>query len=372
MFLILTVAALGCGKADDGCPEGTKRFGEEPPRGFETTCKKEDPGGEWIAHGPQKKWHMNGQLQVETSFVDGAEEGTRVELDTKGNKQKASAFAKGVKHGTSVEWYPSGAKHKETQYSRGERQGVETEYYPEGQKRAQTTYNADKPVAAGRRWYENGVVMGEIEWVAQRGGTYTMGAAGERNNEPRDVTVAPFEIARTEVTVDQFRLCLDDRKCTLPKTGPICNWGQPGRGAHPVNCVDWDQASAFATWANARLPTEAEWEFAARSGGADQRYPWGQTEASCQVAVLGEGGDGCGKRSTWPACSKPKGHTAQGVCDLGGNVWEWVADAKGRSRIFKGGSFNSHAKYLRASTRRSVKPSMRTPILGFRVARDAE
>ena len=226
-------------------------------------------------------------------------------------------------------------------------------------------------MAPTRRWYESGLLIGEIEWVKLPSGAFTMGAKGERNNEPRAVKVAPFEISKTEVTVDQYRRCIEARACTLPKRGPICNWSQPGRGAHPINCVDWEQATQFATWAKVRLLTEAEWEFAARAGGKKQRFPWGQTEASCQLAVIGEGGDGCGKRSTWPACSKRKGNTAQGVCDLGGNVWEWVSDSKGRSRVFKGGSFNSIGKHLRASNRRAVKPTMRTPILGFRVGRDA-
>ena len=367
LTLLCAFALSACGASDDGCPEGASREGDEPPRGFEAVCKK--PSGE--AHGPSRKWHMNGKVQLETAFKDGKEHGVRTEYAREGDgkKVRATTFKNGLKDGTEIEWYPSGAKKSETQWAAGKKQGAATEFYAGGQKSSETTYNAGTPVAAPKRWYENGLLVGQLEWVKLPGGTFTMGAKGERNNEPRKATVEDFEISRTEVTIDQYRKCMEARACDVPKTGPICNWGQPGRGAHPVNCVDWNQAQAYAEWAKVRLPTEAEWEYAARGGGKAQRYPWGQSEPTCEVAVVGEGGDGCGKRRTWPACSKRKGDTAQGVCDMGGNVWEWVADSKGKSRVFKGGSFNSHAKYLRAATRRSVKPTMRTPILGFRVAR---
>ncbi len=363
---LLAVLLIACSPSDDGCPEGTSREGEEPPRGFEITCKK--PSGE--AHGPSRKWHMNGKVERETGFRDGKEHGVRTEYDREsGKKVRATEFADGKRDGTEVEWYGSGQKKSETRWAKGKREGPATTWYEDGKKSSETVYAADQPVGAPKRWYESGLLVGEIEWVKIPGGTFTQGAPGERNNEPKKVTVEDFRLSRTEVTVDQYRNCMEARVCTPPKTGPLCNWSQPGLGAHPINCVDWDQASRFAEWAKARLPTEAEWEYAARGGGKQQTYPWGDTEPTCEQAVVGVGGDGCGKGRSWPVCSKAAGNTTHGVCDMAGNVWEWVADAKKKSRVFKGGSFNSHAKYTRATTRRAVQPSMRTPILGFRVAR---
>ena len=74
------------------------------------------------------------------------------------------------------------------------------------------------------------------------------------------------------------------------------------------------------------MPTEAEWEHAAQSGGKAWTYPWGNKAATCSRAVLDDGGHGCSGDHTWPACSKPAANIAHGVCDLAGNVWAWVQD----------------------------------------------
>jgi formylglycine-generating enzyme required for sulfatase activity len=227
-----------------------------------------------------------------------------------------------------------------------------------------------------------------IEWVSLPGGRYTMGRPdGEKYELPnRSVTVKPFQIAKTEVTVAQYRACVQAGACTPPATGGECTWGLEGRERHPVNCVDWAQARAFSAWAGGRLPTEAEWEFAARSGGADQDYPWGDTPATCERAVMSEGGLfemaswGCGEKAYWPVCSKPAGNSRQGLCDLAGNVWEWVEDCYGsyadppkdggqcEKRVLRGGTLSSDARGVRASKRGANEPGKRTGN-GFRVAR---
>ena len=112
-----------------------------------------------------------------------------------------------------------------------------------------------------------------------------------------------------------------------PPTGAGFNWGAPNRGSYPVNGVSWINAQRFALWAGHRLPTEAEWEYVARSRGQDIRYPWGYAEPTCDLAH----NYSCPGTHTIAICSLPDGDSAQGVCDLAGNVWEWVADQYHRS-----------------------------------------
>ncbi len=230
-----------------------------------------------------------------------------------------------------------------------------------------------------------------IAWVRIPGGSFQMGSdAGESDEKPvHTVHVSSFELMKTEVTVGQYRKCVEAGACTAPNdksSATYCNWGYSGREDHPVNCVDWLQAQAFAKWAGGRLPTEAEWEYAARSGGESWTYPWGDEEATCSRAILSDGGNGCGEGRTWPVCSKPAGNSTHGVCDLAGNVWEWVQDGyhdsysgapgDGRAweggasdRVVRGGSWYIIASGLRASARMGVAPSFRLYALGFRLAR---
>jgi len=187
------------------------------------------------------------------------------------------------------------------------------------------------------------------------------------------VSLGAFEISKTEVTVAQYRACVDAGACTAPNDKSVkksCNWGHSGRDNHPVNCVDWNQATTFARWAGGRLPTGEEWTYAATSGGQSWEYPWGNEPATCDRAIMDVGGDGCGQDRTWPVCSKPAGNSTQGVCDLAGNVWEWTDERVGDSeRVYRGGSWFYAAPILRASSRGRGVPSFRFLGLGFRLAR---
>jgi formylglycine-generating enzyme required for sulfatase activity len=226
-----------------------------------------------------------------------------------------------------------------------------------------------------------------IDWIKIPGGTFEMGS-GKGDEDPKHrVTVKGFQMAKTETTVAQYKACVSAGACTTPNTGSTCNWGTSGREDHPVNCIDWSQAGTFCTWAGGRLPSEAEWEYAARSGGKAQEYPWGNTTATCDLAVFSSGGSGCGQNRTWPICSKPSGNTTQGLCDMAGNVWEWVEDwyhssytgaptdgrawvsPTGGTRVLRGGSFVNVASNLRSSFRNYVTPDSRRANDGGRCLR---
>jgi formylglycine-generating enzyme required for sulfatase activity len=239
-------------------------------------------------------------------------------------------------------------------------------------------------------------------WVEIPGGSFMMGSEnGEDNERPvHRVTVPTFEITKTEVTVVQYQACVDASICTEPIEPTLdqyCNLGKTDREDHPVNCVDWEQAGVFCRWSGGRLPTEAQWEYAARGGGDDIEFPWGDQPATCYYAVMDDqtvGGDGCGQDLPWPVCSKTAGNTAHGLCDMSGNVFEWVRDqyhdsyigapTDGSSwedlwfadRVCRGSSYNSGPQRLRASFRdygdRYVEATRGYAFFGIRCARPVD
>ena len=243
------------------------------------------------------------------------------------------------------------------------------------------------------------------------GGTFWMGDP-DYAKPIHKVTLSPFCIDKTEVTVAGYRACVQDGGCPPPsatvdwkdikpeektKWSPYCTWGKRGLDQHPINCVDWSQATTFCEWAGGRLPSEAEWEYAAR--GKDGRlFPWGnqRPDASrlnacggeCGQARMYPGDDGW--PATAPVGSFPEGASAFGVLDMAGNVWEWTADSfanysdqpvtdpqrlqhDGSPRVFRGGSWtNVDPAWVRAGYRNKRDPGSRTLILGFRCARPAK
>jgi cysteine-rich repeat protein len=230
-----------------------------------------------------------------------------------------------------------------------------------------------------------------VTWVNIEGGDFSMGfSAGQANELPvHTVSVPTFEMTESEITVVQFADCVHAGVCVPPGIAdPLCNWNVSGQQAHPVNCVTWQQAVDYCDYVGGRLPSEAEWEYAARSQGQNIPYPWGTDIADCTLAVMqSNGGEGCGTNDTWVVCSKPAGNTDQGLCDMSGNVWEWVQDwyhddysgaptdgsawvsPSGTSRVIRGGSLFSYSDMLRSAYRLMDDPNGYSEALGFRCVR---
>jgi formylglycine-generating enzyme required for sulfatase activity len=235
-----------------------------------------------------------------------------------------------------------------------------------------------------------GCVNSRVDWVEVPGGAFMMGSdSGDPDEQPVHlVTVPAFKMTKTEVTVAQYQACVDSGVCNEPGTGGQCNWGVGGHEKHPANCVSWDKAVTFCQWLGGRLPSEAEWEYAARSGGQAYTYPWGDNSPSCTYAIMDDGGCGCGGNMTWPVCSKLPGNTEQGLCDMGGNVWEWIQDwyhssydgapadgsawedPIGSIRLTRGSGFCASNMTLRNTERSDGTPLSGGAGTGFRCARD--
>lgn len=213
------------------------------------------------------------------------------------------------------------------------------------------------------------------------GGTFTMGGdGGDADEKPaHEVKVKDFEMDLTEVRVSDYKKCIDAGKCTAPNKGQYCNYDLPGHEAHPINCIDWDQAAAYCAFVGKRLPTEEEWEYAARPDG--RKWVWKEGEPKDQLCWNGEGNDqGKGERQgTCVVASYPAGKSANGLYDLAGNVFEWTADAycpyekkdcESEYRVIRGGAWNNLvSSYVRAQDRAKQKKTDRVDNVGVRCAR---
>ena len=238
-------------------------------------------------------------------------------------------------------------------------------------------------------------------------GSFTMGdhfAEGDSWELPlHKVSISAFEMDGHEVTNAAYEACVNDGACVPPldSSSPTraSYYGEPAFAHYPVIWVDRSQAEEYCSWAGMRLPTEAEWEYAARGrillSEAYKRYPWGDT-ITCDDANHGRGG-------TVHPCYNHAGlendtHTVgtyaanvYGLYDMAGNVWEWVQDwfddtyyqtcaeddvvydpqgpAGGTERVMRGGSWDEDFMYVRISYRIGEQPATALHRIGFRCAR---
>ena len=227
-------------------------------------------------------------------------------------------------------------------------------------------------------------------------GTSQAGRRGDGPPHPVTITKA-FYIDRTEVTAEMYFACVEEGACTpsrvhadnVVETTLGCNTAKD-QPRHPANCVDRFQAERFCAYAQKRLPTEAEWEYAAR--GTDGReYPWGNTPpTTCTMAVLsGLAGDCRDRKGTSEVGGTADGRSPFGALDMAGNVWEWVADghepypaqevtdpqvalaaphAKG---VLRGGSWDYAPTSAKSTYRYPFQANVGNISTGFRCARDA-
>jgi len=267
------------------------------------------------------------------------------------------------------------------------------------------------------RTFQMGSTDDEVDYVlrlCERHRAHCQRKWFEDEQPPHRVTLDGFWIDRTEVTNGQFAaflnargnqgegripwLDLEDGECLIERVGEGYR-PRDGYADHPVVEVTWYGARAYCEWVGGRLPTEAEWEYAARGPGGNP-YPWGDAlpdgsrlnfcDVNCGIESLREAGYDDGYAHTAPVGSYEEGASWCGALDMAGNVWEWVADWYGvypatdqtnptgpetwssrAYRVVRGGSWAVGREGVHAAVRVGLGPGYADPTIGFRCVRAA-
>jgi formylglycine-generating enzyme required for sulfatase activity len=209
------------------------------------------------------------------------------------------------------------------------------------------------------------------------------------------VSLDGYTIDKHEVTNAQYGECVEANVCKLPTSNSSYThnsyFDNPMFADYPVIWVDWYSATVYCAWMGKRLPTEAEWEKAARGSTVYRMFPWGNDPANCTLANFDDN-DGSGNvciGDTSAVGSYPLGASPYGVLDMAGNVWEWVVDwygsdyyssdpvngwfnptgpTSGTDRVLRGGSWSSRWYSTRSANRNSSDPGTGSYYVGFRCA----
>lgn len=236
--------------------------------------------------------------------------------------------------------------------------------------------------APGAAWVRptDGMVMHYIPAGAMRMGS----TQGDADEQPvHEVRLSAFWMDRHEVTNEMYRLCVQARVCEQP--GVVTFFDDPKYADYPVVYVSWYDAQTYCQWMGGRLPTEAEWEYAARGGLEQRLYPWGNEPPICTPGAA----NGAQFRACDGALAPVMRFAANGygLYDMAGNVWEWVLDwyavdyyavsprdnplgpPQGLSRVLRGGSRLDLAPELRVANRSAQPPATKRGYIGFRCAR---
>ena len=196
------------------------------------------------------------------------------------------------------------------------------------------------------------------------------------------VKMPGFFMFGDEVTNGEYAVCEESGVCTPPQTsdqGPCTNYRNTAFADIPVVCVNWFQANTFCQWVEGKLPSEAQWEKAAR-GINGNIYPWGDSKPTCDLLNMA----GCGNEAgPVKIGSYPKGASPYGILDMAGNVREWIEDwyqpnyqnialynpsgpAEGKFKLVRGGGWNDFAENLRTTARAAYPPETTHEDVGFR------
>lgn len=219
------------------------------------------------------------------------------------------------------------------------------------------------------------------EVVFVEGGTFTMGDGSDSDNPAHTVTLSSYSIGKYPVTVGQYKKFCDATGRSMPEKTPAWGW----QDKHPMVYVTYNDAVAYCNWLGEeyggdwRLPTEAEWEYAARGGNKKERYTY---SGGNDLDRVGWYADNAGGQTNSVGRKSPNG---LGIYDLSGNVYEWCRDwydqdyyfnspqsnprgsTSGSFRIVRGGSWNNSAASCRVAIRTDFLPSASYKITGFRV-----
>ena len=380
-LLIITALMLvfGCGSSE-----------KEPEKeliNYETTLIERD--GVFYTKDTNKPYsglvlalYNNGEKKSEGTLKDGEPDGVWTYWHENGQKESEGTYKNGKEDGKWTRWYENGQKRVEKNYKDGEEIGsTDWEYYSNGQKRVERNYKDGKEDGKWTYWNEDGREIFPIipEFVAVKGGTFQMGSNSGRIDEKpvHSVTVSDFNISKTEVTFEQYDAFCDATGRDKPDDE---GWG---RGNRPVIYVDWQDAFDYCEWMSKttgetyRLPTEAEWEYAARGGSKSKGYTYSGGNNLYAVAWY----DNNSRDKTHPVAQKQPNEL--GLYDMSGNVYEWCSDWYGdyssspqtdpqgsnseEYRVLRGGGWLHHDSGCRVAFRLGYSPDGRYNFYGFRL-----